>query len=778
MALEASGNHVRARLKVGSALALVLTLAAGTARAQDVAVEEVIVTATKREQALIDVPLAVTAIGGAQVKASGVRDLRDMVALAPSLNAQTPGGDSDSSLRIRGIGTISTNPGLESAVGVVIDGVVRARTGVAMSELGDVDRIEVLRGPQGTLYGSNTSAGLVNIVTPGPNMDGFEGYAEGTYGNYNWLRAAAGVTGPIGDGVGGRLEAIVQRRDGLLDEVNSGDDINRMERVFLRAKVRIDASETVRVNLIADYTYRDEDCCAAVLSFGGPVLARVQGLAAGKGYLNNGSLDPYDREAATTPGRINQEQVRDFGFSAQADWDLGFGQLVSITAYRKWKASRGQDFDHSGVDLGYIPKDGLRQGFSQVTQELRLQGDTERVDWLVGAFLSHQDIFQDFAYQMGASYADFFGGAAALKPATLAAWKPGDGARGISEQESNDFAVFTHNTLRLTDKLSLTGGLRYTINEKSVAVTSIAYNPACDAALAGADATGIAAFCLFFWDTRINTSAGPATDSRTEKALSGTAVADYAFTDHAKAYLSYSRGYKSGGYNMDRAGFSTPATPKGSDLAFGSETTDAYEAGLKLELFENRLRINTAVFHQIVEGFQLVEFTGVAFRVRRLAEALTTGAEIEATWRPTAALTLSSGLTYTDARYAIDPGNVAFSGKSLEQAPDWVSVSSFNYRVPLGGSGMTASLYADARYVSSQYLAAFDPLRVQKGYTLVNARLSLATAEERWRVEFWARNLFDTEYARRKIPATFQGGSYSAFLGDPRTFGVTLRANF
>ena len=766
----------RLRLRAVSVLALTTALAAGAASAQEV--EEVIVTANKREEALIDVPLAVTAIGGAQVKASGVRDLRDMVSLAPSLNAQTPGGDSDSSLRIRGIGTISTNPGLESAVGVVIDGVVRARTGVAMSELGDIERVEVLRGPQGTLYGSNTSAGLVNIVTPGPNMDRFEGYAEGTYGNYNWIRGAAGISGPIGDGVGMRLEAILQKRDGLLDEVNSGQDINKMNRAFLRAKVRVDATENLRFNFIADFTRRKEDCCAAVLSRRGAVFPRVEALAAAKGYKNSGAVDPYEREAAITPGRINQEDVTDFGFSGQMDWDLGFGQLVTISAYRKWKANRGQDFDHSGVDLGYIDKDGLRMGFTQFTQEVRLQGSTPKLDWLVGGYYSHQEIFQDFAYRMGASYADFYGGAAVFKPATLAAWKPGDGARGISEQEGDDFALFTHNTWHVTDKLGLTAGLRYTRNEKSVSVLSINFNPACDAALAGGDATGIAAFCLFFWDTRIKTDAGAATDSRTEDALSGTAVIDYAFTDHAKAYASYSRGYKSGGYNLDRAGFTTPAAPKGSDLAFGEETTDAYEAGLKLELFENRLRINTAVFHQSVKGFQLVEFTGVAFRVRRLAEALSTGAELEATWRPTAGLTLTQGVTYTDARYTDDPGNVTFAGKRMEQSPTWTSITSGTWKFPIGDTGFTGTAYADARYVSDQYLASFDPLRIQKAYTVVNARLSLSAPEDRWRVEVWARNLFDTEYARRRIPATFQSGSYSDFLGDPRTYGITLRANF
>ncbi|MES2083231.1 MAG: TonB-dependent receptor [Pseudomonadota bacterium] len=777
MTLRQSSTRNHAYLMAGSALALTLVTAAGAAHAQT-AVEEVIVTATKRQEALIDVPLAVTAVTGTQLKASGIRDLRDMTALAPSLSAQTPGGDSDSSLRIRGIGTLSTNPGLESAVGVVIDGVVRARTGVAMSELGDVERIEVLRGPQGTLYGANTSAGLINIVTPGPNMDSFEGYAEGTYGNYNWMRAAAGVSGPLGDGVGGRLEAIIQKRDGLLEEINSGDDINRMERLFVRAKVRVDATENLRFNFIADYTKRNEDCCAAVLAKAGPVLAKSNALAAGRGYLNAGSLDPFDRIAATTPGRVNQEDVTDFGFSGQIDWDLGFAQFVSISAFRKWQANRGQDFDHSGVDLGYIDKDGLRAGFTQATQEVRLLGTTGRLDWLVGGYYSHQEIFQDFAYKMGASYADFFGGAAAFKPATLAAWKPGDGAQGLSNQKGDDFAVFTHDTFHITDKLAVTGGLRYTVNEKSVSVLSINFNPACDAALANGDTAGIGAFCLFFWDTRIKTDNGAATDSRRETEFSGTAVMDYAFTDHAKSYLSYSRGYKSGGYNLDRAGFTTPGTPRGSDLAFGPETTDAYEAGLKLELFENKLRINTAVFHQVVKGFQLVEFTGVAFRVRRLAEALTSGAEVEATWRPIDSLTLTQGVTYTDARYTNDPGNVAFAGKQMEQSPKWTSVSSATYKFPIGDSGFNGQIYADARYVSDQYLAAFDPLRIQKGYTLVNARLSLSTNEERWRVELWARNLFNTEYSRRKIPTTFQTGSFSAFLGDPRTYGVTLRASF
>lgn len=737
--------------------------------------DEVIVTATKREERLIDVPVAVTAIGSEQLQNSGVSDIRELTGLAPSVQFQTPGGGADSSIRIRGIGTTSTNPGLESSVGVVIDGVTRARTGVALSELGDLQRIEVLRGPQGTLFGRNTSSGLINVVTRDPSFAGVDGRLEGTYGNYSDMRLAGAINIPLSDNAAFRLEASSETRDGFYQDANSSETLDNLDRQFVRAKLRWEPSDTLTWRFSADYTNRDENCCVAVLAIAGPTYGLVNTLAGARGDVGYTSTDPFDREASKSSGRQNQEDIVDWGVSAQADWELGFGTLTSITAYRSWEAYRSQDFDHSGADLGFFAPDGLHQSFDVFTQEVRLQGTAGMVDWLVGAYYSDEDVMNDSAYRMGADYPLIYGGAATFQATTLAAFTPGDGARGIGNQNGRDMSVFTHNIFNITDQLSITAGLRYTNNKKSIDFRGENFNPACDSAVATGDAPGITRFCAPFWDTRFNTAGD--SDSRTEDAVTGTFNVSYEFLPTLTSYLSYSRGYKSGGYNFDRAGFTTPATPNAADLAFSDETVDAYEFGLKGEFFDRTLTANLAIFHQKFSGFQLIEYTGVNFVVRSLEEAISEGAELEITWRPMQGLTLTNGLSYTDAYYPTSAGNSAYSGREMEQSPDWVNVTSVTYEFPIGEQ-LTGVAYIDNRYSSEFYTGGFDPNRIQPSFSVANARLSLRGPDETWAVDIWARNLFDKDYYRRVIPATFQAGSYSAFLGDPRTYGITLRRTF
>lgn len=738
-------------------------------------IDDIIVTATKREERLIDVPVAVTAIGAQQLQNSGVSDIRELTGLAPSVQFQTPGGGADSSIRIRGVGTTSTNPGLESSVGVVIDGVTRARTGVALSELGDLERIEVLRGPQGTLFGRNTSSGLINVVTRAPSFSGVEGRLEGTYGDFSNMRVAGAVNIPLSDNAAFRIEASSETRDGFYPDANSQETLDNLDRQFIRAKLRYEPSDTLSWMFSADYTNRDENCCVAVLAIAGPTYGLVNSLAAARSDVGYSSADPFDRQASKTTGRVNQEDIVDWGLSAQADWDLGWGTLTSITAYRSWEAHRSQDFDHSGADLGFFAPDGLHQGFDVFTQELRLQGTHGIVDWLVGAYYSDEDVLNDSAYRMGADYPLIYGGAATFQASTLAAFTPGDGARGIGEQSGQDLSFFTHNIFNITDQLSVTAGLRWTQNEKSIDFRGENFNPACDSARATGDAPGVLRFCAPFWDTRMNPAGD--SDSRTEDAVTGTFNVAYEFAPNINGYVSYSRGYKSGGYNFDRAGFTTPATPNAADLAFKEETVDAYEIGLKTEFFDRRLIANLAIFKQTFEGFQLIEYTGVNFVVRSLAEAVTEGAELEVTWRPIDGLTLTNGLSYTDAYYPTDPGNSTYSGREMEQSPDWVNVTSVTYEFPIAGN-LTGVAYIDNRYSSEFFTGGFDPNRVQGSFSVANARFSLRDEAGDWAVDLWARNLFDKDYYRRVIPATFQAGSYSAFLGDPRTYGITLRRNF
>lgn len=774
--------NIRGTVSV-SALLIAATLSATPTLAQTApagqeatVVDEIIVTATRRAQRLIEAPVAVTAVSGEQLENSGVSDIRELTSLAPSVQFQTPGGGADSSIRIRGVGTTSTNPGLESSVGVIIDGVIRARTGVALSELGDLQGIEILRGPQGTLFGRNTSSGIINVTTKQPDFNGISGNITGSYGNFNDRRISGAINLPlIGDELALRVEGSWEVRDGFHSDANSNESLDNLDRQFVRGKLLWRPSEDVSWTFSADYTTRDENCCVALLAIAGPTLPLVQQLATARGGIGYPNLDPFDRDASKNNIRRNQEDITDYGVSAVGEIDLGWATLNSVTAWRSWEAWRSQDFDHSGADLGFFAPDGLHQGFDVFTQELRLQGENDRLDWLVGLFYSDETVLNDSAFRMGADYPLIYGGAATFQASTLAAFRPGDGARGIGEQSGQDLSFFTHNVFRVTDALSITAGLRYTQNDKEISYRGENFNPACDSAVRTSDAAGITRFCAPFWDTRLNPSGD--TDARTEEATTGTVNIAYRVSESLNTYASYSRGYKSGGYNFDRAAFTTPATPNARDLAFVEETVDAYEIGIKGEFFNRSLRANFAAFHQTFEGFQLIEFTGVSFVVRSLAEVITKGAELEVTWEPTSGLTLTNGLSYTDAYYPTNVLNRQYSGRELEQSPDWVNVSSITWEFPIGDS-LTGVAYADARYSSEFFTGGFDPNRVQDSFTTANVRFSLRDANEAWQLDVFARNVFDQDYYRRVIPATFQAGSYSAFLGDPRTYGVTLRRNF
>ena len=405
--------------------ATAITLMATTpAFAQDTApaaqaddTEEVVVTATGRAQAAQDVPIAVSVVGAEQIENAGVSDIRGLRQVTPSLQVTT--GQSAATgvvLRIRGIGTAGDNPGFEPAVGVFIDGVFRARAGVALSDLPPIDRVEVLRGPQGTLFGRNTSAGALSITTQGPSFD-LGGYVEGSYGNYNEVEIKAGVTGGVTEQLALRVDGGYHKRDGYITDPNTGRDFNNIDRWFVRGQAKFETTN-VTFRLIGDYAETDEACCGAINTGSGFELlpSGIDTTTAGGvlGFITSNLIDalagtpalggavgrdgivrPFNREGrqmATSPNRSLSERVKEWGISGQLDWNLGDVTLTSITAYRDWRAVRSQDIDFSGADRAY--RDGYRTGIKDFTQELRLKGSAfdGKLDWLVGGFYLNEKL--------------------------------------------------------------------------------------------------------------------------------------------------------------------------------------------------------------------------------------------------------------------------------------------------------------------------------------------------------------------------------------------------
>ncbi|PXA99582.1 TonB-dependent receptor [Nostoc sp. 3335mG] len=362
---------------------------------------DIVVTATRRNETVQEVPIAITAVSNELLENAGVQDIRGLEQLAPSL--QTTTGQSaatGSSLSIRGIGTAGDNPGFEPAVGVFIDGVFRPRAGVALSELPELQRVEILRGPQGTLFGRNTSAGALSIFTAQPAFE-FGGYVEGSYGNYNAYELEGAITGPVSEQLALRLDAGYRKRDGYINDANSDRAINDINRWNVRGQALLDSGD-VTLRLIADYSSTDEDCCGAISVARGPLNAAINAVTAPQGIIGSYAGDaltiggisytqnPEHRTQAISPNRGYGERVRDYGFSGELNWDLGNVTLTSITAYRVWRATRDQDIDFAGIDRAY--RSGYKTGLNDFTQEIRLQGSAGILDWLVGGFYLNEKL--------------------------------------------------------------------------------------------------------------------------------------------------------------------------------------------------------------------------------------------------------------------------------------------------------------------------------------------------------------------------------------------------
>ena len=815
-----------------------------TAQAQETdtpTVDSIVVTAQKREQNLQDVPVVVTAVGAKLLQDTGIKDIKDLTILTPGLIVTSTSSEASTTARIRGVGTVGDNPGLESSVGIVIDGVYRPRNGVGFGDLGEMERIEVLKGPQGTLFGKSTSAGVINVVTKEPEF-GFGANAEATIGNYEAHGLAASVTGPLfgTETLAARLYVGARERDGYNDVITGKGPSDRDQDAdqgfyTVRGQLLFVPDDNSTFKIIADYTKRNENCCGAVQIRTGPT-AGILGLVNGGAALA-ATADPYARVAYSNRGAPST--VEDKGVSLEGRIDLPWGELTSISALRNWRTDNGQDSDFTTADLAYRVKDGTNSSeFTTFSQELRLAGRTEKLDWLVGAFLADEKLDNKANFLYGNNYEQYLGRllsrsaanpagvpnfvAALLGRAPNTSFVGGQGLRDTYKQRATTVALFTNNTWHVTDAFDLTAGLRYSIDKKDLdtyqttsdggVACATALSPAGQARIAGIvgpanAATVIGNLCLPWANPLFN---GRGTNQkRSDKEWSGTVKASYRFSPEVFTYASYARGYKGGGFNLDRTQ-SSNGLPSGApgivpikDTSFPAEFVDSYELGIKNTLFNRSVLFNITGFYQEFSDFQLNTFLGTSFAVRSIPEVTTKGVDVDFLWfTPVRGLSIQSGLSYSKTRYGDqpvpnDPTNALalLPGSQMSLAPDWSGSASLTYERPVGDS-LKARFNIGAKY-SSDYNTGSDlfPPKVQKDYTVVNARIGLGSADERWTVELWGQNLLDEEYEQVAFNGFLQGSSglsatnkvynpaldtitYDAFLGAPRTYGLTLRSKF
>ncbi|MFT5575327.1 MAG: iron complex outermembrane receptor protein [Bermanella sp.] len=817
-----------------------LALAAGQSIAQNSSrvLEEVIVTATKRAQAINDIPVAVSAYTNEQLKQSGIRDVSQLTAVSPYISFGTTENSASGSLSMRGIGTLGTDPGLESSVGVFIDGVYRNRAGVAIDELGEVERVEVLRGPQGSLFGRNTSAGLIHVVTKGPNTEEFEGFLEASAGNYNLTRISGAASGPIIEGsLAGRLDAVVTQRDGYLEDINSSDTYNDRDRYLVRGQLLWDMSDALSARIILDYSDRNEMCCGSPTSQKGNPLEDVTAFATANGDrgLDN-NTDPYDYNIATSTGRESTDETEQSGISAELNWSLDSSTLTSITAFREWETVIEGDTDFSGADLLFYENGRPRgQKFETFTQELRLQGAWEGGSWLVGLFYADEKLSGKFAPRTGRdmnAYAERYVNNAVAPgfyaPATTypagvapsgsglqAKFINGEGINDEGEQNSESIALFTQEDFDLSENLVLTVGARYTREEKDIALKTqnefsvitgspspTATNNPCLAVSANVQAAAASSspflpayagaqkvICGIGAITGPLIADGTYKSDRADEEVTGTIKLAYTTENDTLLFVNVARGFKGGGYNQTRLSLK-PTGTSGDNLEFDSEKASTMELGMKTYLADRTVSLNGTLFHTLFEGFQLGQFSGITLETFSVDEVISQGLEVETLWRATDGLTITAGAVYTNNYYPKDsnidtiaPTTDGNKRADHKMAKEWAATLGATYARPVSDN-LLASAHIDARYTGDYPSnSSLDKDFNENAFTVANARLTLSDMGKSWEVELWARNLADTEYSPIRFdPPPIQGrggnGRIGDFVGEPRTYGLTARKNF
>jgi iron complex outermembrane receptor protein len=783
--------------------------------------EEVIVTAQKRSQSLQEVPIAITAFSQVMMQNQNIFDVLDLQRSVPSLTIIKGYNLANGvPVMIRGMGTLGAQPAFEGSVGTYVDGVYRARPGMVLTSMLDIGQVEVLRGPQGTLFGKNTTAGAITLTSNEPEQEfGYSG--EATLGDYDRQRFTGHVTGPLGESVLGRVAVLSDQRDGFTKALFEHDDYGDMDTQAIKGSLVWAAHDDINLKLIADYSDSNEVCC-----FGNPVpLNREASLVrdpavglndyyqqAAMANFNTGidlmALDPDDRESQVNsqPSNDNTEQ----GLVVDVDWDLGFAELRSISGYRDWKYNSRGDFDFGAVDIGELEEDYKVDTYSQefnLTGTLGEFGPVKSVEYVAGLYYAYEDFQQYRVFDAGRDQKgiwELFWPAQAGVPEPVLRALLGGGewaTEGLPigevqhKLETETMAAFTHFTVALTEQFSTILGVRYSDEEKTMDRYNLLFSDVADySEYLQANMLG-----GYFLGANI---AGP--DINGQKYSDGEWTYDikgqYFLTPEVQFYGGYSHGFKAGGIGMDpEAGGGQPSglnsplvkqllgTGNGTgfadleDATYDPEFVDTWEVGAKADYFGGRGRTNVALFYNDIEDNQFSIFTGTGFTVLNASTAEISGVELENFFAVTPNLRIGAAVTWLDTQYGDDIPPPAPPGRELTLAPEWAGAINLEYERPLT-QRLSGFFNANWAYRDKQYMA-YDFQNQQGSYDLTGLQLGVRDESGGWDVRIWCDNCFDENYATAYFNAPFYFDDRLAqyqgqFLGPPRTYGITLRANF
>jgi outer membrane receptor protein involved in Fe transport len=745
--------------EVKSILFAALAVAGGTAGAQDAGVsgiEEVVVTATRREQAFQDVPMAVSALDSQRLLDAGITEFQDIQSQVPSFEVEANTNPFTTSLRIRGMGNLANIPNFEPAVGLFVDGAYRSRSGVAMGDLLDVERIEILRGPQSVLYPKNVTAGVVSVITQRPT-DEFSAWGGASFGNLNYWQLQGGINGALADGVRARLAVVTSDRDGGFDDIVNGTESGGFARTAVRGQMEFDLGERANLRLIAGYSDKDGDCCSPDVLLGNQSQAFMRALN------RPADTDPLNRRTAySDPYNFEGDQ---YDLLAELSYDFDWAVLTSTTSYDHFDVQSQIDAEQTALTVAVFLD---RQDSDAFGQEFRLTSSGDGpFTWMTGVY------YYDNDFTRGSLSADQ--PMIVLGPDIVPLPLPGAAGDQSSFQSQNDtrhWSVFGQADWQVTERTRLSAGLRYIDEEKSIDARSVLQ---------------VAALPSFATTISVPT---PVVADLSTDGVAWNLSALFDVAEDTTLYATVAEGFKAGGYNgdWDASGLLTAARRE-----FGDETVLNLEAGLKSRFWYDQATLNLSVFRSEFDDFQNASFLGVNFLVRNAEKVVTQGIELDGSVRPVTGLTIDYAITYLDAEYdeftqgacyfGRTPTNPTertcdLSGETLPNAPDWRTNLGVQYEHALAAG--TGFVRTDWAYSSEQNVdTALDPRAEQGSYSLLSARLGWRN--DRYTVSVWGDNLTDETVKTTAGPQTIFGGidgGLQIWLNEPRTYGVTLDVRF
>ena len=745
---------IQKRLVGATALAVMTLSGAAVAQMQ---LEEVVVTAQKRAESAQDVPVALTAISGDAIENMGIGNMGDLTQMSSSLTVQESGNRNESPVSIRGIGTFSYAIGVEPSVSVIIDEVPVATTGQAFANLADVERVEVLRGPQSTLFGKNASAGVINIVTKNPSEE-FEGSVEITGADDDYYRFAGSVSGPISDSVGFRLNAYYDDFGGNIENALGGDDLQATESQGVRAKVRFDASQDLTVTVTADYNELDQTFSASTFRKVSPDAQWLKPFNLGvsqdvwfSGIGLKAGEDNFKGAASTIPHSASE----DYSVAVKVEYQLGEHSVTSITGWRNWEYVNTTDLDGAADLFGSSWDMSSLYEIDQITQEIRIASPaSDTFEYVAGLWYSQSDYDRGFVRKP-------------LIPGTTIAksdWLAYAGNEALS--------VFGQGTWKLSEQLNVTAGLRYQMEDVEVQ-----------------------------FDNAVN--GGSFAGSDDDSVMVGRAAVQYFVNDDVMLYASYARGYKGQAYNTTSSFNQFQA-----DNPVGTEDSDAYEVGVKGDFMDGRLRVNANYFLVNYTGFQaqsgvINDDGAIELSLDNVGELETSGVELDVTALLSDNLLLNVGASWTDATIEefgtaecyngqteaqgciADPvlGRIQdLAGKPLNNSPDLKVVVGLDYGFSVDEKfdGFMRAHYQWQDEVN--FSLTQDPLTVLGSYGILNLSAGVESTDGRYTVTAFVNNALDEFYvtALPNLSNLYGATALSQIVprNAERIMGVRLKYNF